>query len=201
MRISTQQKRTRIINVATELFLDQGYKDTTLDQIVTICGGSKQTLYRYFTNKEGLFMAVLEHNTKTSLETVFQLDHNIDDPLQETLEQFAVQYLKRICGNPILGLFRIVSSDFNKHDKISHQFWETGPIRIHQYLVDFLRNSNSCQCLQIEDAELACDQLLSLIKLDYQNMALLGLDLPSEDILKNHVNKAVGGFIKLYQKN
>ncbi|MEF1243490.1 TetR/AcrR family transcriptional regulator, partial [Vibrio campbellii] len=51
MRASTEKKRTRIIEVATELFIEQGYKDTSLDQIVAICGGSKQTLYRYFSNK------------------------------------------------------------------------------------------------------------------------------------------------------
>ena len=59
MRASTEKKRTRIIEVATELFIEQGYKDTSLDQIVAICGGSKQTLYRYFSNKEGLFVEVL----------------------------------------------------------------------------------------------------------------------------------------------
>ncbi|TOP12200.1 transcriptional regulator, partial [Vibrio parahaemolyticus] len=41
MRISTEKKRIRIIEVATDLFIEQGYKDTSLDQIVAICGGSK----------------------------------------------------------------------------------------------------------------------------------------------------------------
>ncbi|MEI8597409.1 TetR family transcriptional regulator [Vibrio sp. M60_M31a] len=46
MRASTQQKRIRIIEVATELFITQGYKETSLDQIVTICGGSKRQTLR-----------------------------------------------------------------------------------------------------------------------------------------------------------
>nr|WP_240775447.1 TetR/AcrR family transcriptional regulator [Photobacterium damselae] len=53
MRASTVEKKKKIIEVATELFIEHGYKDTSLDQIVAVCGGSKQTLYRYFGNKEG----------------------------------------------------------------------------------------------------------------------------------------------------
>ncbi|ROV61719.1 TetR/AcrR family transcriptional regulator [Vibrio ponticus] len=200
MRASTQEKRTRIIEVATELFIEQGYKDTALDQIVAICGGSKQTLYRYFTNKEGLFVEVLKHNTKTSLESIFQLAEKQHDSLQPTLEQFALHYLKGICSNPILGLYRTVSADFNKHDSVPQQFWQTGPVRIHQYLIDFLKTDSVSNQLKIKDADLACDQLLGLIKLDYQNMALMGFELPNDAILEKHCQQAITAFLSLYRQ-
>lgn len=200
MRASTLEKRTKILQIATELFIDQGYKNTSLDQIVTICGGSKQTLYRYFSNKEGLFIEVLEHNTKSGVETVFQLTEKQNEPLNTTLECFALQYLKGICANPLLGLFRIICADFNKHSSVSEQYWQNGPVRIHQYLIDFFKNSQACQVLKIKDPELACDQFLSLIKLDYQNKALLGIDLPADEILTLHVKKAVSTFLFLYKK-
>ncbi len=157
------------------MFIEQGYKDTSLDQIVSICGGSKQTLYRYFSNKEGLFVEVLAHNTKISLESVFQLANKQNEPLRETLEDFAKKYLRGICSNPILSLYRIVSADFNKHDSVPNQFWQTGPQRIHQYLIEFLKTDTISQQLNIDDADLACGQLLALIKMDYQNMALMAL--------------------------
>lgn len=198
MRASSLEKRTRIIETATELFIEQGYKDTSLDQIVSICGGSKQTLYRYFSNKEGLFSEVLTHNTKNSVESVFQLADKQQDPLLDTLESFALQYLKSLCTNPLLGLFRIVSADFNKQSSVSQQFWQNGPVRIHQYLIDFFNMSEACRPLQIENAALACDQLLSLIKLDYQTMALLGIEMPSDEELNLHIKKAVSAFLVLY---
>ncbi|WP_050909328.1 TetR/AcrR family transcriptional regulator [Vibrio campbellii] len=200
MRASTEKKRTRIIEVATELFIEQGYKDTSLDQIVSICGGSKQTLYRYFSNKEGLFVEVLAHNTKISLESVFQLADKQNEPLRETLEDFAKKYLRGICSNPILSLYRIVSADFNKHDSVPNQFWQTGPQRIHQYLIEFLKTEAISQQLNIDDADLACGQLLALIKMDYQNMALMGFDFLSDEELDSHTHKAVAAFLKLYQR-
>lgn len=200
MRASTQEKRAKILEVATKLFIEQGYKNTSLDQIVTICGGSKQTLYRYFSNKEGLLTEVLTHNTKSGVETVFKLATKQNNPLQETLECFAIQYLKELCTNPLLGLFRIVSADFNKNESVSQQFWQTAPVRIHQYLIDFIENDEACRSLQIKDADLACNQLLSLIKLDYHTKALLGLALPDDQTLQQHVKKSVSTFLSLYQK-
>ncbi|MGU3814277.1 TetR/AcrR family transcriptional regulator [Vibrio diabolicus] len=200
MRISTEKKRTRIIKVATDLFIKQGYKDTSLDQIVAICGGSKQTLYRYFSNKEGLFVEVLAYNTKTSLESVFQLADKQSAPLQETLNDFAKKYLKGVCSNPMLSLYRIVSADFNKHDSVPTQFWQTGPHRIHQYLIDFLKSETVSSQLDVENADLACEQLLALIKLDYQNMALIGFDFPTDEELDAHTKKAVTAFLNLYQR-
>ncbi|ASI94112.1 TetR/AcrR family transcriptional regulator [Vibrio rotiferianus] len=200
MRASTEKKRTRIIEVATELFIEQGYKDTSLDQIVSICGGSKQTLYRYFSNKEGLFVEVLAHNTKISLESVFQLADKQNEPLRDTLEDFAQKYLRGICSNPILSLYRIVSADFNKHDSVPNQFWQTGPQRIHQYLIEFLKTDTISQQLHIDDADLACGQLLALIKMDYQNMALMGFDFLSDAELDSHTQKAVAAFLTLYQR-
>lgn len=200
MRISTEKKRTRIIKVATDLFIKQGYKDTSLDQIVAICGGSKQTLYRYFSNKEGLFVEVLAYNTKTSLESVFQLADKQSEPLQETLNDFAKKYLKGVCSNPMLSLYRIVSADFNKHDSVPNQFWQTGPYRIHQYLIDFLKSETVSSQLDVENADLACEQLLALIKLDYQNMALIGFDFPTDEELDAHTKKAVTAFLNLYQR-
>ena len=200
MRASTKEKRTKILEVATKLFIEQGYKNTSLDQIVAICGGSKQTLYRYFSNKEGLFIEVLTHNIKDSVESVFQLSEKNNEPLQITLECFALNYLKGLCTNPLLGLFRIISADFNKHYLVSQQFWQTAPIRIHQYLIDFFQTSKACQSLQMDDADLACNQLLSLIKLDYHTKALLGLELPDDKELQQHVEKAVTTFLTLYQR-
>ncbi|WP_194439250.1 TetR/AcrR family transcriptional regulator [Vibrio fluminensis] len=200
MRASTQEKRTRIIEVVTELFIEQGYKDTALDQVVAICGGSKQTLYRYFTNKEGLFVEVLKHNTKTTLESAFQLSDKQHQPVRQTLEEFAMEYLKGICSNPILGLYRIISADFNKHESVPHQFWFNGPVSIRQHLIEYLKSDLVLSQLKCDDVDLACDQLLGLIKLDYQNMALIGLGLPDDSILEKHCRQAVSAFLTLYSK-
>ncbi len=56
MRPSTLKKQQKIIEVATKLFFEQGYPETSMDQIIEQCGGSKQTLYRYFGDKKGILV-------------------------------------------------------------------------------------------------------------------------------------------------
>lgn len=199
MRSSTQKKRTRIIEVATELFIQHGYKATSLDQIVAECGGSKQTLYRYFANKEGLFSEVLSHNTKSSLEPVFQLAEKQNDDLQETLEDFAKQYLRKLCSNPVLALYRIITGEFSNHDTLPNQFWQSGPMQSHKDLVEYLETETVSQQLCIGDVQLACAQLLALIKLDYQNRALMGLEFMTDQELDSHAHKAITAFLSLYK--
>lgn len=199
MRPSTIEKQQKIIEIATALFLKQGYKDTSLDQIVAQTGGSKQTLYRYFSNKEGLFEAVLMASTK-KVDPIFDFSDRGDLSLRDTLVQFGHAYLQLICSNPILGLFRIVSNDFYDHETISRTFWENGPCRAHAYLVTFFQSEAGQTDLAIADPQRACDQLLALIKQDHLSLALLGQKLPDNAVLDEQIIAAVDAFCSLYQR-
>ena len=199
MRPSTIEKQNKILDIATELFLAQGYKETALDQIVAQTGGSKQTLYRYFVNKEGLFEAVLVANTK-KVDPIFALSETEGCSLHATLVQFGHAYLQLVCTNPILGLFRIVSSDFHAHPTIPQAFWENGPCRAHANLVSFLSGDWAQQSLAIPDPKRACEQLLALVKQDHLSLALLGHPLPTDDVLDAQIHAAVDAFFRLYQR-
>lgn len=49
----------RIVDAATNLFASQGYAATSVEQVATICGAGKDTIYRRFPSKLALFGAVL----------------------------------------------------------------------------------------------------------------------------------------------
>ena len=51
----TDEKRERILKVAERLFHEQGYADTTLEQIVRELGVTKPFVYYYFHNKQEIF--------------------------------------------------------------------------------------------------------------------------------------------------
>lgn len=46
--------QTELTIVAQDLFLEQGYEETTVDQIAAAAGMSKRTFFRYFPSKEDL---------------------------------------------------------------------------------------------------------------------------------------------------
>ena len=43
--------REEVVDVALGLFLEQGFEDTTVDQVVTAAGISKRSFFRYFGTK------------------------------------------------------------------------------------------------------------------------------------------------------
>lgn len=58
----TERGRARwrkIVEVAERLFIERGYANVTLSTIVAESGGSLQTVYKWFGNKEKLFLAIL----------------------------------------------------------------------------------------------------------------------------------------------
>lgn len=197
MRPSTIEKQKKIIEIATVLFLEQGYRDTSLDQIVQHCGGSKQTLYRYFSSKEGLFKAVLAHNLE-SLEGVFSFPEHPDHPVDACLVHFGLGYVKRLCSNPVLGLFRIVSADFHQDADITDFFLANGPENQHHHLASYLKSEGVTQQLTIPSANQACTHLLAMLKQNFFYLALLGKSLPDDEQLTLQIRQAVDAFIRIY---
>ena len=49
------RKRRAIVEAATTLFLENGYRGTSMDQIAAVARVSKQTVYKHFSDKEALF--------------------------------------------------------------------------------------------------------------------------------------------------
>lgn len=53
-------KRDEIIKQAEALFLNNGFKGTSVDLVVNTCGVSKPTVYKHFPDKEVLMDAVMD---------------------------------------------------------------------------------------------------------------------------------------------
>jgi len=53
--------RRQLVEVATRLFTEQGYEDTSTEQVLREAGVSRGSLYHHFDGKDRLFEAVVEH--------------------------------------------------------------------------------------------------------------------------------------------
>jgi AcrR family transcriptional regulator len=53
--------RRQLVEVATRLFAEQGYDDTSITQVLREAGVSRGSLYHHYDSKDRLFEAVVEH--------------------------------------------------------------------------------------------------------------------------------------------
>ncbi|NEQ24028.1 MAG: TetR/AcrR family transcriptional regulator, partial [Microcoleus sp. SIO2G3] len=57
---STKDKPEQILQGAMQVFLQHGYRGTSMDRVAAQAGVSKHTIYNHFQGKEGLFVALIE---------------------------------------------------------------------------------------------------------------------------------------------
>lgn len=54
------KKRQQLINIALQLFYEKGINSVGINEILSVSGIAKKTLYNHFTSKEDLVLAALE---------------------------------------------------------------------------------------------------------------------------------------------
>lgn len=70
-----EQTRTHILSCAEKVFSHKGYYESQVSDISKLAGVAKGTLYQYFTNKEHLFISLIEKYV-TEWETSVSLELN-----------------------------------------------------------------------------------------------------------------------------
>lgn len=197
MRPSSLNKRKRYLEAATELFLEQGYEATGLDQLIKHCGGSKLTLYNYFGDKKGLLKAVVTEMTE-QLETLLCLEQSEPLTPRDQLLQFCRSYLTFVYHPDLLRLFRLILSQSREDAELATLLLDRGPRRSQQLLEASLARLAQAEQLRIDDAHTASEQLLGAIKGNYYFEALLGGRIPSAAELQTYAADTVDAFLARY---
>jgi len=124
----TQQTRERLRAAAHRLFLQQGYLATSIDAILAEAGiSSKETLYRYYANKEALFVDVLSHLTLEQpgfSEKLAALPTPHDLPsLQQALTMLAREILSMMSQPGYLPLVRMIIAEAPRFPQLGTLFF------------------------------------------------------------------------------
>lgn len=106
MRIDTKptraerqaQTRERLIDVARELFLNDGYASTSLDKVAVAAGFSKGAVYSNFSGKEELCMDVLDSIRAEQVDGVLAA-FTVDADLDGRIDAFA-DWAREKLGQP-----------------------------------------------------------------------------------------------------
>ena len=74
--------RRQLLDVATRLFAEQGYDDTSIEQVLREAGVSRGSLYHHYDGKERLFEAVVEHVEEGVVEQLMGVVVRHRDPVK-----------------------------------------------------------------------------------------------------------------------
>ncbi len=77
--------RRALVDVATELFSEQGYAGTSLDEIVAGARVTKGALYHHFSGKQALFESVFEQIEESAASQIHTAVRESEDPWAKAL--------------------------------------------------------------------------------------------------------------------
>src|SRR5690348_9832704 len=127
----TDARRRAILDVASEVFLAQGYAATSMSEIAARLGGSKGTLYNYFRSKEELFGAFITEICQGRAAAIFDPVPPIGEgrSVRESLIEFGVSLMTFLWSEQLVALHRLIFAEVGRFPEIGRMFYEAGPRR------------------------------------------------------------------------
>ncbi len=92
-----KEKRDRILNVAIKEFADNGFENTSIQQIAKKAGISVGSIYKYFENKETMFSMVVHEGLSSLEELLISLADSSEDIIvkAETIIRELLKYSRK----------------------------------------------------------------------------------------------------------
>jgi TetR/AcrR family transcriptional repressor of mexJK operon len=163
----------RLLDVATEVFLDRGFKGASMGEIARRAGASKQTLYARYPSKAALFAALVERKASHLFKAIGPLGEGRS--LRDTLIHCGSELLELIVSEDARGVHRLVVAECMEFPELGEIFWERGPGRTRAMLANYLRAQQKLGNIQCGDPEEAVEIFLGLLVSAVSLRAWLGL--------------------------
>ena len=199
-RLDRDARREAILDVARDVFLEEGYANASMSTIAARLGGSKGTLYNYFKNKEQLFAGYVVRHCAWQRDAMFELSSEIDD-IRDALIKVGRAYLSIVLSDFNLRNFRVIVAEAERNPEIGQAFYEAGPRSGAALLGGMLRKAVDQGQLEIEDPVAAAHQFIALCQNRMMKARLCSaMAEPTSEEIDAEVLPAVGFFLRVYKK-
>jgi len=175
------QLRERILEVATSLFLSEGYGTTSIEAVAARAGVSKRTFYHRFDNKAALFAAVV-HRIIEQIRPPPEVPLLEGRTLQEILRRLAGLILHAALAPQAIALHRLVTAESLRFPNLARAVYEEGWAREATALIgDLLARELHAPRLSADMRAFAAMQFLHIVVTMPQRRSM-GLGPPMTDV-------------------
>lgn len=162
-RLDADARRESILDVAQEVFLEEGFAAASMSTIAARLGGSKGTLYNYFRSKDELFKAYVERRCLWQNDEVFAT--KAGEAPAEALLRIGRFFLAHLLNETTLRNFALIAAESERAPEIGRIFYETGPLRGTDRVAGFLAGLDAAGVLDLDgDAVGAAQHFLGLLQ-------------------------------------
>lgn len=196
--LRTGRKFDQVLKGARDVFMVDGFEGASVDDIARAAGVSKATLYSYFPDKRLLFMEVARHECARQADDAVDLIEACCTP-QQVLQVAVRHILSVILSDFGQKMFRICVAEADRFPDLGRQFYESGPMMVRARVKEYLEQASARGELNIEDFDLAADQLAELCKADLFPRLMFNIDTEFTEAERERViTGAVETFLARY---
>ncbi|EKJ94495.1 TetR family transcriptional regulator [Bradyrhizobium lupini HPC(L)] len=192
-------KREQILAGAWRVFKRKGFDAASMNDITREAGVSKGTIYVYFSNKEDLFVALVDHHRN---EFATSMRHILEgtEEVREGLEQFGKAFANKMICSDMIPAMRSVLGVIDRMPKLAQRFFLSAPNNVRTVLLDFIQHQVEIGHLKVDDPELAARQYIELSTGTFFKLRLFGElegPVPDEE-LDRVISSAINVFMAAY---
>jgi AcrR family transcriptional regulator len=198
VRTGKDDRRRAILEVARDIFMQEGYAAASMSAIAARVGGSKGTLYNYFPSKELLFAALMQVECDAGDWTAFPPDAP-DLDVGAVLYDVGLRFVNFVLSDRARSIHRLVMAEAARFPELGRAFYENGPRRGILIMAAWLQTQMRAGRLRAVDPERAASLFLVLCKSEIHQKVLWAVEPEPSDATKAAtVRTAVEVFMAAY---
>jgi AcrR family transcriptional regulator len=138
-RLKPKAKEQEVLDVATEYFLQHGYRGASINAMARSSGISKESIYRYFSSKQQLFEAVIGRELIEYRRSLHRLDATLRSmDLRSALVMVAETILAIITTDRTQALRRLIFDEATRSPEVGQHYYKIGPGQAYTVLENVL---------------------------------------------------------------
>lgn len=119
-RLTPQDRRAEIVEAATRLIAERGYRGLTVHGVAAACGITVAGVLHHMGTKDGILVAVLEHRDEVDLDAAEQLTAGRAGP-----REYLDAIMRRNLGQPeIVRLYSVLGAESLDAAHPAHDYFE-----------------------------------------------------------------------------
>ena len=193
-------RQNEVLEQALRLLVEGGDRALTTSGLARAANCSKESLYKWFGDRDGLLAAMIAHQA-SKVRTVERGKERLTaESLRDHLELFSRDLLEVLSGDVSLALNRLAIGQASREgSKLGHMLQERGRRQIGRRAGALLEAGRKAGLLAFDNADEAYGALYGLVVSDWHLRMLLGEEPGSlKKDFSRRAERAVDAFLTLY---
>jgi AcrR family transcriptional regulator len=200
MRTKTEAKRQEIIQAAAKIFEEFGFERASMSKICSKVGGSKTTLYNYFSSKEELFFEVVSISNSQEFDFTFEVLNSSEEieNVDAQLREFGKRFLSFLYSPKLIKLRRLTISQSGITD-LGKITYNNRILKSRDLVSKYLAKAMEAKKIKQTDTVVAARHLYGLLESELMYQFLFQIDVEySKQDMDDMVDRAVEAFMAAY---